>query len=185
MLHNNPVEIADQERTALWPDVHYPDIMLSLGAGRSSLGKDLPVRQLIRSKTGIITYARHLIELLKMNMDTTLNCDEAWHKYERVVKSVAGHFNPPIPMFRISPILPGLLPSLDDTSAVEALNDLTSRALEEDFTITKVASQLIASAFYFDPESSKDGHGDKFRIKGASKSLSSLSSIQGSLIVRI
>ncbi|GAB1318162.1 FabD/lysophospholipase-like protein [Madurella fahalii] len=120
MLHNNPIAIAEEERTALWPEVHYPDVMLSLGTGRSG-SDEVSMRSLSRAKTGIITYWQHLIELLRMNMDTTLDCDKAWVKYETLVKLVVGCLAPPKPMFRISPNIQTRLPALDDTSKIKEL----------------------------------------------------------------
>ncbi len=185
MLYNNPVEIAEQERIALWPDGHYPDVMLSLGTGHSPGNQSLPVRKLMRSKTGIVTYVQNLIELLRMNMDTTLNCDETWLKYERLVKAFAGRFDPAIPMFRISPTLQGGLPAFDETAKAKDLNERASRALEGDCTITKVASQLVASSFYFELESIDDGYGEKFKAPGTAESTSPLSSMRGRLITWI
>ncbi|KAH6848113.1 hypothetical protein B0I37DRAFT_376721 [Chaetomium sp. MPI-CAGE-AT-0009] len=166
ILYNNPVEIADQERKAIWPDGHYPDIVLSLGTGHSTGDQSLPARKLTRSKTGIVTYVQDLIELLRMNMDTTLNCDEAWLKYESLIKSVAGHFDAEIPMFRISPTLQGRLPGLDETAKAKDLNERVATALKDDCTVIKVARQLVASSFYFELESINDGYGEKFQATG-------------------
>lgn len=83
----------------------------------------------MRSKTGILTYVQNLLELLRINMDTTLNCEEAWVKYESLVKAVAGRFDPMLPMFRISPTLQGRLPAIDETAKAKHLNERASMVL--------------------------------------------------------
>lgn len=81
-------------------------------------------------------------------------------------------------MFRISPTLQGRLPALDETAKAKHLNGRASMVLEGDGKITKVASQLVASSFYFELVKIDDGYGEKFQVKGTTGSTSSCFSVQ-------
>lgn len=81
-------------------------------------------------------------------------------------------------MFRISPKLQGRLPALDETVKAKDLNERASTALEGDCTITKVASHLVSSSFYFELESIDNGYLERFQVKGMAESTTPLSSMR-------
>jgi hypothetical protein len=168
MFYNNPVQIADAERSALWPDVDYPDIMLSLGTGCSPDDKMNKSRPL-GPKRGVVSHWHHLVELLKMNMEATLDCDEAWGDYHALVKSGTGRLDPPKPMFRINPNVPTRLPALDDWARMGEFHRQVSESLAGEPQIAEVASQLVASSFHFQLCSLEDGYGGRFLAKGMAK----------------
>ncbi|GAB1316405.1 hypothetical protein MFIFM68171_06615 [Madurella fahalii] len=131
-FHNNPVEIANQERKLLWPDYTEPDILLSLGTGKEP-GKDLDNAAPSRRTSSNLKYK---FDLLRANIDANLDCDLAWKKFEGSQISKPGDHLGRSKYVRLNPEVSEKLPELDE-----------KKKLRE---IGQVARKLIAASFYFE-----------------------------------
>ncbi|QDS77600.1 hypothetical protein FKW77_001933 [Venturia effusa] len=145
--HNNPINIAEQERKLIWPELEdrYPGITLSLGTATSHrLRRAESIRTPVQS--GIVSHASDLVNLLKNHMATSIECDRMWSSYiDQLPKSVkASRF------IRINPELPDDVPALDDVEKMIPLREAAECWLQNQTKVKKVALQLIASCFYFE-----------------------------------
>ena len=173
VFHNNPIQIADAERKALWPDVTYPDVMLSIGTALSSV--DDPVllakeTRLRKARKRFVSHLQHLLSILKMNMDAALDCDKAFDEYSANITSGMESVEKDTclsRLFCINPRIATRLPALDEYDKMDDLWDKVRASLKNDPAIPKVARQLIASSFYFHLLGPiKDGLGGKHQVKG-------------------
>ncbi|GAW26646.1 putative lysophospholipase-like protein [Rosellinia necatrix] len=149
MFHNNPVRVADSERKILWPDSQIPDIFLSIGTGSTQSLERSGTEKMEAARKGIFSHGRYLYNIMRSNIQQTLDCERAWDDY---ISSVANSFTSPSPRSRFLRINPnvGEIPALDEKDKIASLRRKAEVELKLDLRIKDLARQLIASTFYFD-----------------------------------
>ncbi|KAK4198920.1 putative lysophospholipase-like protein [Triangularia verruculosa] len=179
VFHNNPIYIADAERRHLWPEAPYPDIMLSIGTGRSPPFTE-PGR-LRKATKGFVAHWRQLLNILVTNMQATMDSEKTWKRYsDNLVSGLSTEEREILrtKLVRIDPEIPGGVPEIDEIDKMAQLRTQVEEYLTEprrrggtqrqNANIERVARQLIASSFYFNPapEPVKKGFGNWFQITG-------------------
>lgn len=140
--------MADAERKLLWPDIDTPDLFLSIGTGASITLERQKSDRMRAAKTGIVSHVVDLFNILKNNMETALDCDRIWADY---FASVTHPGSSRSRFHRINPRMEGTVPALDEKDKMEYVRRLARAALREEPIVGRVAQQLLASVFYFQP----------------------------------
>ncbi|KAK4446666.1 acyl transferase/acyl hydrolase/lysophospholipase [Podospora aff. communis PSN243] len=167
ILYNNPVRIAELERRILWPEVHQPDVILSIGAGSTEPTDPATIKRdmKIRGQHGVFSNWRNLFQILRNNMELALDCDKIWDDFYLAAPLDFG--TPSKRLFRINPTLGSELPALDAVGRMEELREKvdaylgTARPM-----ITAVAHQLVASTFYFELDSIEEDILNRDKVQG-------------------
>ena len=169
IYHNNPINVAEQERKLLWPELEdsYPDVVLSLGtAFNAQLHRAESEKVTSASKRGVISHGVVLINLLKNHMATSLECEKIWDTF-LVHLPKAVQFSR---FVRINPQLTGEVPEMDDVKELQSLQMKVRNFLRYNEQVRKVSLQLVATTFYFQstlpPESGEDS--ENFSVEGMS-----------------
>ena len=167
---NNPVQILEEERRAIWSDKTPPDIILSIGTGiqadmggtTKSAGKRLKTAKKLIPKglRGKIAVGLDMVQ-------STLDCDRQWNEF---VSSTKWDSHLSSVCHRLDIGLHGRPPNIDDVDSIPLLKhqaDLYLRQesgvyLNKDYKsahrhVKVVAKRLIAALFYFETTSLKDG----------------------------
>ncbi|KAI3317161.1 hypothetical protein HD806DRAFT_515838 [Xylariaceae sp. AK1471] len=149
ILHNNPVRIADSERKMISPDNQVPDLFLSIGTGSAPMPSRTGSEKMSAARKGILSHGRYLYNIMRSNLEQTLDCEKAWDDYITLtITSLSrSFFNSRF--IRINPDV-GEIPAMDDKDKIASLRTKTRAALKIDGRIPNIAKQLIASSFYFD-----------------------------------
>ena len=158
MHRNNPIQILEEERRAIWQDEVPPDILLSTGTGLqietdgTARSADLR-RHPPKGIRGIIAVGLDVVQ-------STLDCNRQWDEF---VASVRGDRNTHSVCHRLNIGLEGRPPKMDDVDAIPKLKDEARRYLEQEPIrylnrrynsahqhILAVAQRLTAALFYFE-----------------------------------
>lgn len=107
IYHNNPVDVANDERKLIWPEEagHHPDLMLSIGTGRDGeadkqlnarlthmrpwVGEPAPLPEKRTKPTSTLSSIPRLgsfLQGMQKRFDSVLDAEETWHKF---IKQVA------------------------------------------------------------------------------------------------
>lgn len=156
-FHNNPVQIANQERELLWPESGQCDILLSLGTGKvEEPGKSSNTASTTPKQPTIFRDLQRKFNLLQANLDASLDCDLAWQNFERL-QAPKTRGQPDSSscsnLIRLNPVLPDKIPELDEKDKLgEFRGQVTDWATKQAQSerIDQVARKLIASSFYFE-----------------------------------
>ena len=159
MHRNNPIQILEEERRAIWQDEAPPDILLSIGTGiqigTDGTAKSASLRRhlLPRGIRGRIAVGHDVVQ-------STLDCNRQWDEF---VTSMRGDRNTHSVCHRLNIGLEGRPPKLDDVDAIPKLKDEARRYLEQEPIrylnrhynsahrhIVAVAQRLTAALFYFE-----------------------------------
>jgi hypothetical protein len=146
IYHNNPVNVAEQERKLIWPELQeaWPDIILSLGTA-SSPGLRRTESDRTANQKGIVSHGQVLLGLLKTHMATSLECEKIHQSFlamlPRDVKQSRCR--------RINPELSGDVPGLDEVKKMPALQEKVRLMLRNDALVKEVALQLVATSFFY------------------------------------
>lgn len=150
IYHNNPVEVAMQERRLIWPDVAeaHPDLVLSIGTSYNSASSKQATAPQRMARWGMISHVKQLAKIAIDHIQSTLNSEQTWRNY------IQTH---PVPerlkdrYIRLNLPLENDPPKLDDVSAMTDLNEMTrSRYTSRREEMRSIADRLIATSFYFE-----------------------------------
>lgn len=167
---NNPVQILEEERRAIWSDKTPPDIILSIGTGiqadvegtTKSAGKRLKtVKKLIpKGLRGKVAVGLDMVQ-------STLDCDRQWSEF---ISSTRWDSHLSSICHRLDIGLQGRPPKIDDVESIPLLKHQAERYLRPEHGVylnkeyesahkhvQVVAKRLIAALFYFEPTSVNDG----------------------------
>lgn len=153
--HNNPCRVADLERKALWPEIEAPDVFLSVGTGSSISLERQTSERMSAAKKGIVSHGMNLLNILKKNMETALDCERIWDDFFASVATSLQH-GTTSRYHRINPRLEGEIPALDEKDKMGQVRRAARAALLKDHAIERIARQLLASTFYFQLASISD-----------------------------
>jgi predicted acylesterase/phospholipase RssA len=144
--HNNPIEVAERERKLIWPDCEddFPDLVVSLGTATSPELKREQSTHITRR--GLINHGRAMVRVAKNLVDATIECDNIWDKFLTGLPLSARQSR----FIRINPELHIALPALDHVGAIPVLREAVRLYLHDSTIIKRLASQLIATCFYFE-----------------------------------
>ncbi|KAL9047302.1 MAG: hypothetical protein Q9214_000088 [Letrouitia sp. 1 TL-2023] len=151
IYHNNPIQIADNERKLIWPSIRndHPDIVLSIGTAYN------PSTQNFREKEssprsplrGIFSHGKSLYKLAVDHISSTLDSEKTWEDYMRVLQPPSTYR----PRFiRLNPKLTEDLPELDDVDRMREIQEVVRDMMGVDSKIETLAAQLVATTFYFE-----------------------------------
>ena len=151
VYHNNPIKVADAERKYLWPDVEKlePDILLSIGTGKSSRHLAKEAERLEKHKDGskLAHFVPKVFRIVFARMNDILDSESTWEKF---YINVVQHGSSPR-YIRINPELTTVPPALDDKDKLWSLEADVVRSLSVmNKQIRGVADRLLASCFYFE-----------------------------------
>ena len=158
MHRNNPIQILEEERRAIWQDDAPPDILLSIGAGiqigTNGTARSAGLRSYLPKGIGGRIAVGHDV------VQSTLDCNRQWNEF---VTSMRGDRNTHSVCHRLNIGLEGRPPKLDDVDAIPKLKDEARRYLEQEPIrylnrrynsahqhIIAVAQRLTAALFYFE-----------------------------------
>lgn len=151
IYHNNPIQIADQERKLLWPSLsdEPPDIILSIGTSfnpNSSRRKNQ--KRPSAPHLGVLNHAKQLIKIAIDHISSTLDSEKTWKDYIDVLNPQSADEDRYV---RLNPQLSGDPPALDEVYSIEGLQAEVRQLMRaKGDTIKRVARQLIATSFYFE-----------------------------------
>lgn len=154
IYHNNPIRVAEAERKLIWPEVDYPDVVVSLGTSFSTqLHRMESDRMQNDERRGIVSHGMSLVNIVKNHMATSLNCERAWDEFlDHLPRNIA-HSR----FIRINPELSGKVPELDDVQSMIPLQQNVGIVLARDprlrGRVHNTAMRLFATLFYFHPTS--------------------------------
>ena len=169
IYHNNPIQIADQERKLLWPHLadDQPDIILSIG---TSYNPD-SVRRINMQRTstlrlGVLNQAKNLLKLAMDTISSTLDSQKTWETYMEVLNPPNHHRHRYV---RLNPKLTEDPPPLDQVDQMIRLQGIVRQQTMNDERIKELAIQLIATSFYFEKIGQmQEASGGGYEIKGRS-----------------
>jgi hypothetical protein len=169
IYHNNPIEIADQERKLIWPQLvdYPPDIILSIGTSYNS--SSIP-RKALTSPTlrrrGM--YGGHQpLKIAIHHIASTLDSERAWERYIEVLNPPSRDKNRYV---RLNPDLSEDPPALDQVAKMKSLQETVRKQIQEDERIRNIADQLISTSFYFEKSSEMEALLDGgFECRGITK----------------
>ena len=170
-LHrNNPIQILEEERRAIWKDKAPPDILLSIGTGMHVDNKGCAIAT---GKTTLVLtklLPKGIKGRIAVGIDviqSTLDCNRQWDEF---VSSMKYDKDTHRVCHRLNVGLSSRPPNLDDIDAFERLKTRAEYYLrEESFSyhtkgypsprrhVQAVARRLIAALFYFEPTDISDG----------------------------
>jgi hypothetical protein len=146
IYHNNPVKIANAERSLIWPDQRHkhPDIILSIGAGH------LP-HQENGEKTTRRTLEPGAREFLKAifgfgidHIRNTLSCERVWKEFLSVKEPSPEHSH----RYRRLNVPLDAGTWTDDITSIRELAREQINKSEMKKAAKEIAKQLIASSFF-------------------------------------
>ncbi|CAF9904931.1 MAG: hypothetical protein HETSPECPRED_004827 [Heterodermia speciosa] len=160
---NNPIQILEEERRAIWKDKAPPDILLSIGTG-IQIGADGTPKDVARAqKTAMRLRWKGLRGRLAVGLDviqSTLDCNRQWDEF---VSAVEWDRHTHRVCHRLNIGLKERPPKLDDVDAIDDLRDKARRYMRPDHAsylndrypsahkhIVAVAQRLVAALFYFE-----------------------------------
>lgn len=150
IYYNNPIQVADQERKLLWPNLadEQPDIVVSIGTSYNpnSVRRD-KMQRTSTLRLGVLSQAKTLYRIAMDHISSTLDSETSWHTYMDVLN--------PLPRFRyryvrLNPELTGDPPALGDINKMEDLQEITRATMMKSKDIELTALKLIATCFYFE-----------------------------------
>ena len=149
IYHNNPINIADQERKLIWPQLadEPPDIILSIGTSYNSQSVPGKALQSPILRLGVINHAKQLLKIAMDHIASTLDSERVWDEYMEVLNSSS---RDEYRYVRLNPDLGENPPALDQVNKMKPLLETVRRQMQKDKRIEGVASQLIATSFYFE-----------------------------------
>ena len=151
VYHNNPIKVADAERKYLWPDVETlePDILLSIGTGKSSthLAKEAERWEKHKDESRWSKLVPKVFQIVFARMNDILDSETTWKKFfVNVIQPGTSQR-----YIRINPELTTAPPALDEKDRLLSLEDDVKRSLGSMHEqIRGVADRLVASCFYFE-----------------------------------
>ena len=160
---NNPIQILEEERRAIWKDKAPPDILLSIGTGiqigTEGTATDLAVVQ----KAAMRLRWKGLRGRIAVGLDviqSTLDCNRQWDEF---VSAMRWDRRTHRVCHRLNIGLTERPPKLDDVAAIPDLKNKARRYMRPDQTsylnnryesahkhIVRVAQRLTAALFYFE-----------------------------------
>ncbi|KAL9097592.1 MAG: hypothetical protein Q9165_000488 [Trypethelium subeluteriae] len=149
VYHNNPIQIAEQERKLMWPDLddQYPDVVASLGTAFSpSLHRAESTKMAASARTGIIAHGSQLLGMLKNHMATSIQCERIWTDF-------TVHLPKHIKLSRFVRLDPELgidVPQLDEVDHMERLQRSVRQQFQQDTRLKALALRLVATLFYWE-----------------------------------
>ncbi|OCL08712.1 hypothetical protein AOQ84DRAFT_339905 [Glonium stellatum] len=143
--NNNPINIVEQERKYLWPDVadYPPDLVLSIGTGRASRISDHTRYR----TTDFLPETLKISRIAFRRIDQALNADEAWNDFKRQ-RTLPEHDDRYV---RINPEF-HKVPRSDEKAQLNTLLSETKQWLEQPnwkLEINRISLRLVAGLFYF------------------------------------
>ena len=149
--HNNPIKVADAERKYLWSDVSHlgPDILLSIGSGKSSRYLEAEEERLKKQKESIFwsKWMPKVFKIVYATMNDVLDAEKSWQKFYDTIRK--GDLSDRY--VRINAELNYAPPALDDKDKMWSLEADTKRSLTSiNPLILDIADRLVASCFYFE-----------------------------------
>lgn len=152
--HNNPINVANAERKYIWPDVDNlsPDIMLSIGTGKSSNYLEVEKSRLKKQEQEAkwLRWVPKALQILFAKMHDVLDAEKTWQKFIETIpaEDVAQRY------IRINPDLKSGVPDLDDKLRIWSLETDTKKSLNYmNSSIRGIADRLVASCFYYEKAS--------------------------------
>lgn len=164
-LHrNNPIQILEEERRAIWKDEAPPDILLSIGTGIQVDANGIAKSASKGQKTGMRLLPKGLRGRIAVGLDvvqSTLDCNRQWDEY---VTSMKWDRTTHRVCHRLNIGLEERPPNLEDISAIATLKETARMYLKQDQKpyldhryrsahrhVLAVAQRLTAALFYFEP----------------------------------
>lgn len=149
IYHNNPIVVADREQKLLWGHQRHewPDIVLSIGTSRCQHSHRIASERAAAVRYGVVAHGRALLKIAKDHVAAGLDCDNIWSNFTNVLPgyTVCSRF------VRLNPDLNEEPPALDEVDRMKPLQNTVRTQLATDGRIRRIASQLIATLFYFEP----------------------------------
>lgn len=151
LYYNNPVEIADAERKAIWPGtaLDHPDIMLSIGTGhnpKNNSDGSIPTLSRRPARRGVISNIKNLKRIAEDHIAISTESQRTWNAWYRMVSRSADDKNKRFYRLNIECLRDP--PLLDDISAMRELRESTHQQYGANQIIQKIASHLVATTFY-------------------------------------
>ena len=147
LYHNNPIFIANTERKLIWPDVQYPDIILSLGTGYNPAARKTII-EAQPPRPGMFSHMKNLVRMAIDHIESSLDSEKTWSTFLENHSRMNDHT---IRLRRVNPPLDYDPPRLDDVSAMKRLQDtVRKQSTKMSGIIDEVAQQLVASSFYLE-----------------------------------
>jgi len=142
--YNNPVFIADSERTFLWPHHSDSDITLSIGTGFKRESGDIREDKEAVQQGYISTLAEFVAHVAKQS----LNSERIWEEFLASRRSDEATLTQRY--FRLNVEFPRKkLPKLDSVKDMRSMADAAALyCLENSDWITSISNKLISSLFY-------------------------------------
>lgn len=152
--HNNPVNVANAERKYIWPDVDnlYPDLLLSIGTGKSSnyLEAEKAKQKKQEQEARWLRWVPRALQILFAKMHDVLDAEKTWEKFIGTVPAEVAAQR----YIRINPDLRYGVPALDDKNRIWNLESDAKKGLEYLHpSIRGIADRLLASCFYYEKAS--------------------------------
>ena len=149
--HNNPIKVANAERKYIWPDVGDldPDILLSIGTGKSSRHLKDEEEKLEKQKSAVrwSKWVPKVFQVVFATMNDVLDAEKTWQKFHDTLTKGDSSQR----YIRINAELNYAPPALDEKGKIWSLEMDTKRSLNYiNTSILDVADRLVASCFYFD-----------------------------------
>lgn len=166
MYHNNPIQVADQERKLLWPsDGHnIPDFVLSIGTAFNPNSRKKMIERSSMQTNGIFGYAKSLANVAMDHIRSSLDSEKTWTDHIQQLNLLDHHKSH---YQRINPILLEDPPALDDVNSMRILQETIRVSMKDDIRIARAAHRLIATSFYFEKITPIDLHPNgRFQYKG-------------------
>jgi hypothetical protein len=150
IYHNNPIQIADQERKLLWPHLadDPPDIILSIGTSYNpDSTRRISMQRTSTLRLGVLNQAKALLRIAMDHIASTLDSEKTWDNYIEVLNPASHHRQRYV---RLNPKLTEDPPALDEVDKMKHIQDIVRAQMMKDDRIRQVALQLIATSFYFE-----------------------------------
>ena len=164
IYHNNPINIADKERKLIWPSLenYHPDIVLSIGTSMNATGRST-VEKEPSPLSGILSHGRSLYKIAIDHIVSNLDSEKAWENYLSVLQPPPDYRSRYV---RLNPRIGEDPPKIDEVDRLKYIQDTVRKELSVDRRIDKIASQLIASSFYFEIDKIMKGSDDDVHCQG-------------------
>ena len=149
--HNNPIKVANAERKYIWPDVGDldPDVLLSIGTGKSSRHLKDEEEKLEKQQSGVrwSKWIPKIFQVVFATVNDVLDAERTWQKFHASLTKGDSSQR----YIRINAELNYAPPALDEKGKIWSLEADTKRSLVYiNTSILDVADRLVASCFYFD-----------------------------------
>lgn len=151
IYHNNPINVAERERKLIWPNLNEPDLIISVGTGRSldNYASKQPTDLKAMASKGFISQGMFLANLARDHIAASMDSEQTWRDY-RHAKTVRSQEK--YRYIRLNTLLRNNPPRLDDVSKMDELRRETRKQFENDLNVKKLARRLVATSFYFQPD---------------------------------